>query len=217
MRVLIADDHAPTLDALREALDAAPSIEVCACAVDAPSAIRLALATRPQVCLIDLLMPGGGLGAIREISARLPDTPVVVLTASDRDADLFAALRNGAKGFLRKDASFTELPALLEAARRGDAAIPASLVARMVEQFHGRAPSHRPVTDDIDDVRLTPREWQVMEGLVSGMTTTAVAEGLGISPSSVRVHLHAVVGKLGAASRAEAIARFRAARADPAD
>lgn len=211
MRVLIADDHPPTLAAIREALEQAPHMEVCAAATDAPSAIREAVDTRPDICLLDLMMPGGGLGAIREITSRLPTTRVVVLTVSDREDDFFAALRQGAVGFLSKDASFRELPAALEATMRGEAPIPPALVARMVEQFRGSEPRWRAIeTNGATTLGLTAREWQVLEYMDRGLSTAQIGEALGIAPASVRVHIHGIVKKLEAGSREEALERFRA-------
>jgi two-component system, NarL family, nitrate/nitrite response regulator NarL len=97
-RVLIADDHAPTREDIRRVLDRDERFEVCAEAADAAEAVQAALRERPDVCLLDLSMPGGGLAALWEIASRLPEAKIVVLTVSDNDASLFAALRAACRG-----------------------------------------------------------------------------------------------------------------------
>ena len=109
LRVLIADDHAPTRDDVRRALTDG-GLVVCAEAADAARAVQQALETRPDICLLDVRMPGGGVAAAWEIAARLPTTKVVMLTVSDEDGDLFRALRAGAVSYLVKDIDF-ETPA----------------------------------------------------------------------------------------------------------
>ena len=110
VRVLIADDHAPTRADVRRALDADERFEICADTADAAGAVQAAVRERPDICLLDVSMPGGGLSAAWEIAARLPRTKVVMLTVSSEDADLFAAIRAGAEGYLLKTMNFTELP-----------------------------------------------------------------------------------------------------------
>lgn len=112
LRVLIADDHAPTRDDVRRAL-ANGGLVVCAEAADAARAVQQALATKPDICLLDVRMPGGGVAAAWEIAARLPTTKVVMLTVSDEDGDLFRALRAGAVSYLVKDLDLGTLPQTL--------------------------------------------------------------------------------------------------------
>jgi DNA-binding NarL/FixJ family response regulator len=142
LRVLIADDHAPTRDDVRRALTNG-GLVVCAEASDAARAVQQALETRPDVCLLDVRMPGGGVAAAWEIAARLPTTKVVMLTVSDADGDLFRALRAGAVSYLLKDIDLDKLPQALRDVVDGKAAIPPALVARMVMQFHSNDPRFR--------------------------------------------------------------------------
>ena len=118
---MIADDHAPTRGDVREVLDEDGRFEVVGEAADAPGAIELAVRERPDLCLLDIHMPGNGIAAIWEITARLPQTRVVMLTVSADDDDLFGALRAGASGYLQKDMDLERLPpALLDVVgRRG--------------------------------------------------------------------------------------------------
>src|SRR5215469_9576403 len=96
LRVLIADDHPPTRQDVREALENDERFSVCAAVADAPEAVRAAVREQPDVCLLDVRMPGSGLAAAWEIAARLPRTKIVMLTVSEGENDLFAALRAGA-------------------------------------------------------------------------------------------------------------------------
>lgn len=209
LRVLIADDHAPTRDDVRQAL-ADGGMDVCAEAADAAHAVQLALETKPDICLLDIRMPGGGVAAAWEIAARLPTAKVVMLTVSDDDASLFAALRAGAVGYLVKDIDLRSLPRALSDAADGKAAIPRGLVARMVKQFHSTDPRFRTtaVAGELGP-RLTSREWDVLVGLADGLSTREIGRRLQLKPSGVRAHISAIVQKLGVADREEAIAFFR--------
>jgi DNA-binding NarL/FixJ family response regulator len=208
LRVLIADDHAPTRDDVRRALTDG-GMEVCAEAPDAAHAVQLALETKPDICLLDIRMPGGGVAAAWEIAARLPTTKIVMLTVFDDDASLFAALRAGAVGYLTKDLDARILPRALADVVEGKAAIPRGLVSRLVKQFHGTDPRFRTtaVAGELGP-RLTSREWDVLVGLADGLSTREIARRLQLKQSGVRAHISAIVQKLGVADREEAIAFF---------
>ena len=207
-RVLIADDHAPTRDDVRRALTQAGMV-VCAEAADAAHAVQQALETRPDICLLDVRMPGGGVAAAWEIAARLPTTKVVMLTVSVEDGDLFRALRAGAVSYLVKDIDFGVLPLALRDVAGGRAAIPPELVARMVTQFHSNDPRFRTTEVGTDlGPRLTSREWDVLAGLAEGLSTRDIARRLQLKPSGVRAHISAVVQKLGVRDRHEAVSFF---------
>ncbi len=137
LRVLIADDHAPTRRGMRRALDADKRFDVCAEVADAAGAVQAAVRNRPDVCLLDTRMPGSGLAAAWEIAARLPRAKIVMLTVSDEDADLSAALRAGADGYLVKTTSMRRVPDALHDVCRTEAGTPRSLVARVLERFMG--------------------------------------------------------------------------------
>jgi DNA-binding NarL/FixJ family response regulator len=209
LRVLIADDHAPTREDVRRALTEGGMV-VCAEAADAARAVQQALETRPDICLLDVRMPGGGVAAAWEIAARLPTTKIVMLTVSDQDGDLFRALKAGAVSYLVKDMDFETLPEALRAVADGRAAIPPALVARMVMQFHSNDPRFRTTEVGAElGPRLTSREWDVLAGLAEGLSTRDIARRLQLKPSGVRAHISAVVQKLGVGSRQEAVEFFR--------
>jgi DNA-binding NarL/FixJ family response regulator len=209
LRVLVADDHAPTRDDVCRALTDG-GLTVCAEAADAARAVQKAFETKPDICLLDVRMPGGGVAAAWEISARLPTTKVVMLTVSEDDGDLFRALRAGAVSYLLKDINLDELPQALIDVVEGKAAIPPALVARMVMQFHSNDPRFRTTEVGAEmGPRLTSREWDVLAGLAEGLSTRDIAKRLQLKPSGVRAHISAVVQKLGVENRQQAVAFFR--------
>ena len=209
VRVLIADDHAPTRDDIRRALNGDARFEICAEAADAAGAIQAALREKPDICLLDLRMPGGGLATVWEIAARLPEVKIVVLTVSDADADLFAALRYGVDGYLLKTMNLNRLPDELKGVCSGEAAMQRALVARVLEQFRQREPRWRQPAGAGPAQRLTSREWEVLDLLAQGRSTAEIAERLVLSPSAVRVHVASIVRKLGVPGRAAAVDLFR--------
>jgi DNA-binding NarL/FixJ family response regulator len=209
-RVLIADDHAPTREDVRRVLDRDERFEVCAVAADAAEAVQAALRERPDVCLLDLSMPGGGLAALWEITSRLPEAKVVILTVSDNDASLFAALRVGVHGYLLKTMDLNELPDALDGVRHGEAAMPHTLVARVLDRFHRREPRWREAAGAGGTRwQLTSREWEVLDLLAQGLSTAQIAERLVLSSSAVRVHVASIVRKLGVPDRTAAVELLR--------
>jgi DNA-binding NarL/FixJ family response regulator len=209
VRVLIADDHAPTRHDVRRALDGDKRFEVCAEAADAAGAVQAALRETPDICLLDLRMPGSGLATIWEIAARLPQAKIVILTVSDDDADLFAALRSGVDGYLLKTMDLRRLPDALHGVCSGEAAMQRTLVARVLQHLRQREPRwRRPVGGSPERFRLTSREWEVLDLLAQGRSTAKIAEGLVISSSAVRVHVASIVRKLGVTGRAAAVELF---------
>ena len=208
LRALVADDHAPTRAGVRDALEADDFV-VVAEAATAEAAVEAARRERPDVCLLDIHMPGGGIAAAGEIGEHLPGSRIVMLTASRDDADLFAALKAGASGYLLKDINPERLPAALRGVLAGEAALPRTLVARVLEEF--RSAERRPVVPFLKrrGVELTDREWEVLELLREELSTAQIADRLGVSPVTVRRHVSAILGKLRVPDR-KAMARLLA-------
>jgi DNA-binding NarL/FixJ family response regulator len=204
IRVLVADDHPPTRAGVRLALED-HGFSICAEAGDAPGAVAAALRERPDVCLLDIRMPGGGIAAAAEISSRLDETVVVMLTVSRDDDDLFDALRAGASGYLLKDIDADRLPAELRGVVAGEAALPRELVSRLVAEFQARSRRRLRLAGAASGARLTEREWDVLELLDDGLTTAEVAERLSISAVTVRRHVSEIVRRLRVADRREAL------------
>jgi DNA-binding NarL/FixJ family response regulator len=203
IRVLVADDHAPTRAGVRGSLDA-EGFEVVGEASNARAVVALAVELRPDVVLMDIHMPGGGIAAADEISRELPDCAVVMLTYSRDDDDLFDSLRAGARGYLLKDMDPDRLGSALRGVLAGEAALPRSLVSKVLEEFEGRSRrklfmrAQRPT-------QLTSREWEIMELLREGLSTEEVATRLFVTPGTVRVHVSSVLKKLRVGDRASAI------------
>ena len=202
--VLIADDHPPTRAGIRASLENDGYV-VCAEVADGAAAVAAAIRERPDLCLLDIQMPGNGISAAKEISARVPETAVVVLTVSRDDEDVFDALRAGASGYLLKDMDAARLPAALRGVLQGEAALPRRLVARLVDEFRERGRKRRVPILTARGPLLTRREWEVLELMQRGLTTAQIAERLVISPATVRSHVASILRKLGAQNRADAL------------
>ncbi|HEY3208052.1 MAG TPA: response regulator transcription factor [Gaiellaceae bacterium] len=200
IRVLIADDHPATRADMREAVEQDERFTVVAEATDGAAAVQAALRERPDLCLVDTRILGSGIAATREITTRLPDTKVVMITVSLDDDDLFNSLRAGAIGYLLKDIDPARLPHALNDAVEGGAPIPRRLVARMVAEFRDHAPRRRPVVSE-PGYDLTSREWEVLGLLREGLSTAQIAARLMVSRVTVRSHVAAVLRKLGLPNR----------------
>lgn len=203
LRVLVADDVA-TRAGIRIALERG-GIEVCVEAEDAETAVEAALDERPDVCLLDAGLPGGGIAAAAVILSKAPGTTVVVLAAAEDPNEMLDALRAGASGYLPKDIDPERLPQALEAALRGEAAIPRRLVAHLVEELRERSRHRRLALQNRPSIDLTSREWEVLELLHQGLTTADIAERLFITEGTVRSHVAAVLHKLDVPDRQAAV------------
>lgn len=193
--VLIADDHAPTRSAIRSALDG-HGFRVAAECPDGDSAVEAAAQVRPDVCLLDIRMPGGGIAAAGRIAAAFPDTAIVMLTVSHDESDFFDALRVGAAGYLLKDTDPEQLPTLLRKVIDGEGVLSPVLVARLMEEFRERGRRRRITFRGGKPVELTSREAEVLDLLQQGLSTADIAQRLFIAPVTVRTHVSAILRKL---------------------
>ena len=205
LRVVIADDHPPQRLGVKAALMAG-DFDVVGEAGDASTAFQLAKDHKPDVALLDIHMPGNGIAAAAKIAEHVPETAVVMLTVSRNDEDLFDALRVGAQGYLLKDIDPDELPKALRGVLEGEAAIPRSLVTRLMEEF--RAPSRKKKLPIVGrkGVELTSKEWEVLDLMREGNSTADMAERLFVSPGTIRSHVSQILKKLHVKSRDEAVA-----------
>jgi DNA-binding NarL/FixJ family response regulator len=203
-RVLIADDHAPTRAGVRMALERG-GIEVCAEASSAGGAVEAALRERPDACILDIHMPGGGISAASMITFKLPGTVVLMLTVSRADEDLLESVRRGATGYLLKEMDPAELPEAVRAALRGEATMPGVFVTRLLEEFRQRPQVPKFAGQTPGQPELTSREREILELLREGAGTAEMATRLFLSQVTVRRHLSSGLAKLGVSSRKEAI------------
>lgn len=206
IRVVLADDHAGIRTQVRHALEAGGCV-VCAEGSSAEEAIQLAVEHRPDVVLLDIHMPGNGIHAAQQISRQVPQAAIVMLTQSKDDDDLFDSLRAGASGYLLKDGDPRTLPASLRGVLSGEAAMPPSLVTRILHEF--RRPARRHFGRSTAAAKLSAREWEVMELLSQGNSTEEVGKRLFLSPTTVRVHVSTVLRKLQVKDRASAFKLLR--------
>lgn len=182
---------------------------VVAEAADASTAVKLALEQQPDICLIDVDLPGSGISAAAEITARLPGAAVVMLARSERDSELLAALRAGAVGYLLMDTDPLRLPHALRGAIEGEAAVPRRLVTLLIDEFRSREGRRRLPLSGRRAARVTSREWDVAELMRDGLTTAEIAERLYVSPVTVRRHVSAIVRKLEVPDRDSALEVLR--------
>ena len=175
---------------------------VCAEADNADEAVAAAGREHPEVCLLDVIMPGNGIRAAERINELVPHTTIVMLTVADDDETLFACLRAGATGFLPKDMCLDRLPEALRGALRGEAAIPRHLTTRILSEFQRRGRAHRTAEGRRTLGSLTSREIDVLELLGQGVETADIAARLFLSQATVRSHAASVMRKFGVGDRA---------------
>jgi DNA-binding NarL/FixJ family response regulator len=205
--VLIADGEAAHRRGVREVLEAHGFV-VVAESGDAASAIGAATRLRPDICLIEIELPGEGLNAIGRIAKASPKTLIVVLSRSERPEDVVTAFTRGASGYLLKGISGERLASTLRGAYEGEPPLARSLVPHLVDEI--RRGSVRRLTLPDGQVTLTPREWEVGEMLREGLSTSEMADRLGVSPVTVRRHIGLLLRKLGARNRKAAVEMLRA-------
>ena len=206
IRVLLADDQALLLDGLRVILGAEPDLEVVGAARDGDEAVALARATRPDIVLCDLRMPGtDGVEATRRIAAELPETRVVALTTYDHDELVLRALQAGAAAYLLKDLPAQELVHAIRAVAGGQTILQPAAARRLVGALSRQAPPAAP--DGTPGERLTDRELEVLRWMAAGKRNREIAAELVVSEATVKTHVNNIFAKLGCRDRAEAIVR----------
>jgi DNA-binding NarL/FixJ family response regulator len=190
--ILTADDHPLIRDGLAAVLRAEGGLEVVAEAGNGEEAIEAYARLHPDIVLMDLRMPVmDGLTATRAILADDPDARIIILTTHDGDEDIHRALTAGARGYLLKDMMRTDLLTVIRTVHRGQRGIPAPIAARLAE--------HAP------RIGLTPRELEVLQLVAAGLSNAQVAERIGRTEGTVKVHLKNILQKLDVRDRTEAV------------
>jgi len=202
MRVLLADDHALFRDGIASLLQAWGH-QVVGLASNGEEAVELAVRMDPDLVLMDVRMPGmSGLVATSLIHDAMPDISIVMLTVSEDEDDLFAAVKAGAQGYLLKNLEAAEFRSLLEAVSRGEPALSPATAARIIDEL-----LHPSGAGDTGPDRLTEREVEVLRLVTAGLRNKEIAAELGISENTAKFHLKNILGKLHAESRTELAAR----------
>lgn len=199
MRVLVADDHSLFRDGIVSLLEAA-GFDVVGQVGDGRTAVEAALHLRPDLVLMDIAMPQmSGLEALRLIKAELPLVQVVMLTVSDKDADLFEAVRSGAQGYLLKSLNASEFLEMLGGLEHGEAAITRKTATRLIDGLADLSRSHSEPSGS-----LTRREIQVLRLVAEGLSNRAIAQTLSVTENTVKYHMKNILQKLGVQNRTEA-------------
>ena len=196
IRIVVADDHPLFLDGLVATLSADEELAVVATVGDAAAAVRAVGEHKPDLALLDVAMPGGGLEAARQISASHPTTRIVILTSSEDEDDLMAAMKAGARGYVLKGVAGRELRAILKGIHAGGTYLAPGLAYGALKELT------RPrVPNPIDD--LTDREREVLALVASGLSNAEIGGRLGLAEKTVKHYMTSILGKLQVASRVE--------------
>ncbi|GAA1055121.1 DNA-binding response regulator [Agromyces luteolus] len=207
IRVVLVDDHPVYRDGLSMLLASLEGVEVAATAADGEAAQGVIDDAEPDVVVMDVQMPRlDGIAATREAVSRHPHLAVVVLTMSEDDETVFAAMRAGARGYLVKGASQHEIRSAIDAVARGELVFGAA-IARRVAEFFAAGPASAPAAEVFP--QLTAREREILELLAAGRSNPQIAQALFLSPKTVRNNVSNIFAKLQVADRAEAIVRAR--------
>ena len=210
LRVIVADDDPIARRSIKQALSR-PEIIVIAEAHDGREAVELCLHYRPDVVLMDVVMPVlDGISATRQIVSQIPEQVVVILTSSDETEFGLIGLKAGASGFLSKDVDIDVLPQATRGAAAGEAVISRLLGMRLVEHLRS-APDGTTGMRPVKSL-LTPREWEIIDLLCESRTTDEIASTLVLSTETVRSHVKNILRKLGVNSREQAVAVAQAMR-----
>ena len=206
LRVLIAEDETLVRQGIRKLLELDSRIAIVAEAGDGEEALRLIGETKPDVVLLDVRMPRlDGLGVLRALQEK-PDAPpcLVLTTFDDRDLVL-EAIREGAKGFLRKDVSLSQLVGAIETLAAGGTCLQPAVTESLLRGLHARPPMAAQAPALVET--LTPRETEVLRLLAAAYTNREIAEALGTAEGTVKIHVSNILGKLGARDRTQAVLR----------
>lgn len=188
IRILVVDDHPIVRDGLKAVLALEPDFEVVGEAADGHQALQRYLELNPDLVMLDLEMPGlDGIGTLKQLPA---SARVLVLTVFDTDERILEAIRSGARGYLLKDSPREQIFQALRLIHAGGTLLPSQALTRLM------APGRE---------QLTPREQEVLGCVALGEANRDIAERLGVSERTIKFHVSAILGKLGAVNRTEAV------------
>jgi len=199
IRLILADDHPIFRDGLVGSIEETGEFSVQGVGGTAEEAVSLAHTHRPDIALLDLSMPGGGIDAARRISQAGTAANIAMLTVSEDDSDVTAALQAGASGYILKGVSATELRGILKKIANGEAHVSPGLAAQVLKIMQTRKPAeHQPIDD------LTKREEDILRGVAGGLSNREIGDQLSIQEKTVKHYMTIILSKLQARNRVEA-------------
>lgn len=200
IRILVADDHAIVREGLRALISTEPGLQLVAEASDGVEAVSKTRTLKPDVILLDMLMPRlDGVGAIAEIKRDSPDAKILVLTSFVDDEKVFSAIKSGALGYLLKDSSPQDLLKAIRSTYAGEAFLHPTIASKLIRELKQPA-SDKPKTEN----PLTEREVEILQFVAQGLTNDEIAEKLVVSERTVRTHVSNILAKLQLANRTKA-------------
>ena len=206
LRILLVEDETLVRQGIRKLLELDPRIEIAAEAGDGEEALRLIDAAKPDVVLLDVRMPKlDGLGVLRALQTRPDAPPCLVLTTFDDRTLILEAIREGARGFLRKDVSLAQLVDAIETLAAGRTFLQPALSESLIKGMESRPPLAVPALAMVEP--LTPRETEVLRLMAAAYTNREIAEALGAAEGTVKIHVSNILSKLGARDRTQAVLR----------
>lgn len=205
VRIVVVDDHPLFREGVARSLSEEPDFRVEGVGVSSGDAVRLATELQPDILLLDLSMPGGGLSALPDILAAAPATRVVVLTVSEADEDVLTALRGGARGYVLKGVSAANLVEIVRGVLAGESYVAPSLAARILAEMRDGEESDRDKAAPANLLSgLTRREEQILRLVADGNSNKEVARRLGLQEKTIKHHMTRILQKLHVRNRTEA-------------
>ena len=201
IQIVIIDDHPLFRDGVALTLQTQPDFDIVAQGTTAAEAVELSCRLLPDLLLLDINIPGGGLNVIQEIAGACPITKIVMLTASEAEDDVLAALKAGARGYIVKGVSARELTSILRGVNAGEAYVTPTLAASLLSDMTGST-GGGPSTDPLDE--LTNREQQILEAVAGGLSNKEIGQKLALSEKTVKHYMTNVLQKLHVRNRVEA-------------
>ena len=202
IHVVIADDHTLFREGLAGIISGNEDFEVVGQAGTRQEAVQLARDLLPDLILLDIDMPGGGLEAARIVAEECPVTRIVILTSSEEDDHLISALKIGARAYILKGVAARELLRILRAVSAGESYVPPMLAASLLLEMREAHSQQKQATSPLDE--LTPREREILEGLAAGLSNKEIGEKLFLSEKTVKHYMTNILQKLQVRNRVEA-------------
>ena len=207
VKVLIVDDHTLFRRGISAVLTKQEGLEVMGEAVDGLDAVAKAKEINPNVILMDLNMPRcSGLEAIQALQTEMPQVNILVLTVSDKEADLFAAMKFGAKGYILKNTEPDELVHAILHIAQGGVIVSPLMATKLLNEFRDPSAGAENVSAPETEAELSPREGEVLQLVAQGASNKGIADSLFISENTVKTHLRNIMDKLHLANRSQAAA-----------